>query len=152
MSDLTDGTTSRVHDVLARYVIDLQRATALPIYPQGGLARVLAKYNIPLMGRTRESIANSIFDPKYFGTYEVVLEQKAGCAGRYSRIIPVQVTPAIWRAIWVYEKLGFTVVIPPDIPHMIFQNELSHWRWRRAITAYPYELAARLVYLFKGYI
>lgn len=152
MSDCTNGSVSKVHSSLAEYVQKLYDELGLPICAQGELAPALEARRLPLVGKTMAQIAYDVADPEYFGTYEVALEQVRFCAGRYRQIIPVQVTPAIWRAIWVYEKLGFGVIIPPGIPAMAFQENLKEWRWRRAITAYPYELAARLVYLSKGYI
>jgi len=67
-------------------------------------------------------------------------------------IIPAQVKPAIWRAIWMYEMLGLEVVVPPRIPKMIFQPNLKEPRWRVAWKAYLYEFSVRIYYLLMGYI
>lgn len=151
-SDCLDGSMSETHKRLTRYVVHLYQELDVPVYAQGELAPHLAKWGIPLAGATRKQDSYTVLDREYFGTYEVACDQKALCGESCLRIIVVQAVPATWRTIWVYERLGFQVIVPSDMPHTVFQKELLEPRWRRAITAYPYELAARLVYLLKGYI
>ncbi len=92
-----------------------------------------------------------MLDPNYFGTREVAEDQMLGHPN-IRTIIPAQVKPAIWRAIWMYEMLGLEVVVPPRIPKMIFQPNLKEPRWRVAWKAYLYEFSVRIYYLLMGYI
>jgi hypothetical protein len=153
MPNLEPGIPSRANVLMADFVERCQLKLKLPIFAQGELAEVLKHRGVVLAGETPVQSTANVLGAHYLGTFEVAGLQKEYCTQMcYSRIIPVSAAPHIWRAVWVYERLGFKVIVPTDMPAMVFEKGLTQRRWRRAITAYPYELLARLLYLYKGYI
>jgi len=153
MCDLDDGRTSEINKKMARLVGRLSRELKVPVVAQGDLVPALKKAGVPIFGQTRALPTQRIADAEYFGSEEVVTEQKEICDKMgWGKVIVVSLVPHIQRAIWIYKKEGFEVIIPAEMPRMIFQKDLIQPRWRKAITAYPYELLARLYFLWKGYI
>lgn len=56
------------------------------------------------------------------------------------------------RAVWVYEKLGFTV-FPAFVPTgQYFDSRQDQWWLRCAAGVYVYEFLCRLLFLYKGWI
>jgi hypothetical protein len=153
-SDMRDSSSSTTNKLLAQAADMYGKKLNIPIFPQGEVAKVLDRMNVFIVGRTPcEAIPDNFGSKEYQGTSGVAMIQKKYCdEHRYSTVIVLAATPHTWRAKWTYEKLGLKVIIPPDSPPMVFEKNMNQRRWRRAITAYPYELKARLEYLFNGEI
>lgn len=152
-SDLVDDSSSQINKELAQYVADLHSLTRLPTHAQGEVARILDKRSVPLLGRTYTQKEALELNLPYIETIHVALQQKQLCDeigwGRVAVVAPV---PHIWRVVWVYERLGYEIIIPAQLPHFLWGEKLEQERWRTPWKAYRYELGARLLYLYKGYI
>lgn len=153
MANLEDGNISYANYQLADFIALLQQSYDLPMFPQGELVPALLKANVEILQATKCLPVQGVTEQGYFGSREVAVEQKETCDRyKWKRIIPVSPVPHTWRAIWVYEKLDLQVIIPPNMPEMVWQKDLAQWRWQGPIRAYFYELLARLYYFYKGYI
>ena len=153
-SDMLDGSSSKTNKLLAEAAKNYSEKLNIPIFAQGEVARVLKERNVPVVGSTpREAIPDNFGSKDYYGTSGVAEIQKKYCDEHsLKKALILAATPHTWRAKWTYEKLGLKVILPPESPPMIFEKGMNQRRWRRAITAYPYELKARLDYLFNGVI
>lgn len=153
-SDLSDGSISKTNRDLAILAKKYSEQLNIPIFAQGEVARVLDEMNVPVIARTKsEAIPDNFGSKEYQGTDGIVSLQKKYCDEHgFKRVIILAFVPHIWRAKWTYEKAGFDTFIPNDLPWYVFQKDANQQRWRRAITAYPYEFKTRLEYLFKGMI
>lgn len=153
MCDLTDGRVSEINKKMAELVKRLNDKLKIPVVAQGDLVPALKEVGVPIFSQTRALPKQSIVAAEYFGSEIVVVDQKKICDKMgWSKVIIIATIPHVWRARWIYEKQGFEVIIPAEIPKMIFQKNLVQPRWRKAVTAYPYEFLARLYFLCKGYI
>lgn len=153
-SDMADGTSSKTNKLLAEAAQRYAEQLKIPIFAQGEVARVLDLLNVEVVGRTPcEAIPDNFGSGEYQGTDGVAKVQKKYCDQHgFTRILMLAASPHTWRAKWTYEKLGFEVILPPKSPPMISQKGMNQKRWSRYSTAYPYELGARLKYLFIGLI
>lgn len=153
-SDMVDGTSSKTNKQLAKMAQDYSKQLNIPIFAQGEVAKILAEDNIQVVGSTPcEAIPDNLGSKKYIGTFGVAKIQRKYCDEHHiNRVLVLAPYPHTLRAKWTYEKLGLQVILPPDLPPIIFEKGMNQCRWRRAITAYPYELTARLKYLFRGVI
>ena len=152
-SDLVDDSPSRINMELAQYVADLHTLTRLPTHAQGEVARILDKKYVPLLGRTYTQRQAREQDLPYIETIDVALQQKQLCDDvGWDKVVVVAPVPHIWRVVWVYERLGYEVIIPAQLPRFLWGEKLEQERWRTPWKAYRYELGARLLYLYKGYI
>jgi hypothetical protein len=132
----------------------LQRELDIPIFAQEEVAVILRERGADLVGST-PVFSNVPITSKQYGTGSegVARLQLDFCqAHGYRSVIIIAFVPHAWRAIWTYQKLGFDVIVPPNLPQVEFQKEFEQWRWRSPITAYPYELLARLAYFKSGFI
>ena len=153
MCNLSDGSASKTNMLLAKCVRKNYIVLGAPVFPQGELAQAIERQQVPIIGQTRILQSSGVFEEGYFDTYSVALEHKKFCDQMgWKRVVLVSFVPHIWRAKWVYEKLGFEVIIPGEMPKMVFQKDLAQRHWRRDLTGYAYEFLARLYYLWKGYI
>lgn len=154
MCNLTDGSVSKTNKLMANLIARLYSTDAfLPVFPQGELSRAIREKGVPLFAETELLISNGVLEDGYLGSYEVAFKQKELCDKMgWKKVVLVSFAPHIWRAKWVYEKLGFEVIIPAEMPRMVFEKGLAQTPWRRAITGYSYEFLARVYYLWKGYI
>jgi hypothetical protein len=153
-SDLVDGSTAQTNVDLANIAREYHEKLGIPIFAQGEVARALDNMNVPVAGRTpREAIPDNFGSREYQGTSGVAALQKKYCDEHgFTKVLVVAFVPHIWRAKWTYEKQGFQVLVPPDLPWYVFETDANQRRWRRAVVAYPYELKARFEYLFKSLI
>ncbi len=153
-SDMKDGSSSKGNKLLAETVRTYYEKLNIPIFAQGEVAKVLDTMNIPVVERTPcEAVPDNLGSKEYQGTSGVALKQKKYCDEHgFTKVLIVAGSPHTWRAKWTYEKLGLKVILPPKSPPMIFEKGVSQDRWSRTITAYPYELSARLKYFFMGLI
>jgi hypothetical protein len=153
-SDMKDGTSSKGNILMAEVAKKYNEELGIPIFAQGEVARVLDTMKVSVIGRTPcEAIPDNFGNNEYQGTSGVALIQKKYCDEHgLTRVLVIAGSPHTYRAMWTYEKMGFTVILPPKSPPMIFEKGANQDRWSRAITAYPYELWARLKYLFMGVI
>ena len=153
-SDMADGSSSTTTILLAQAARIYSEKLNVPIFAQGEVARVLDSMNYPVVGRTpREAIPDNFGSKEYYGTSGVAKIQKEYCDEKgLTKALIIAASPHTWRAKWTYEKLGIKVILPPKSPPMIFEKGMNQKRWSSAIRAYPYELKARLQYLFKGLI
>ena len=153
-SDLVDESIGQTNRDLARLAKKYSEQFNIPIFAQGEVARVLDEMNVLVAVRTKpEAIPDNFGSDEYQGTDGIVSLQKKYCDKHgFKKVIVLAFVPHIWRAKWAYEKAGFKVIIPSDLPWYVFEKQANQRRWRRPITAYPYELKTRLEYLFKGMI
>ena len=87
-------------------------------------------------------------------TRQVLLQAMEICdkkLGGTRKIILIAHPHHLWRAMMNAKKLGFEPIIPmiANVPY----DPYSHQWWTRSKWAFvPYEIATRLVYLWKGWI
>jgi hypothetical protein len=153
-SDMADGSPSMTNKLLAEAARSYSEELHIPVFAQGEVARVLDGMDVSVIGRTpREAIPDNFGSTEYHGTSGVALVQKRYCDEHgVTKALILAGSPHIWRAKWTYEKLGIKVILPPKSPPMVFEKGMSQRRWSAAWRAYPYELKARLGYLFEGVI
>ncbi len=152
-SDLVDGSSSRTNKKLAAFASCLRKKLSLPIHAQGEVGRVLLADGVRVEGKTFRQEETQEKGLKYLDTFSVAVAQKRFCDERkFKRVIPVAPVPHIWRVIWVYEKLGFEVIVPPDMPTMVWKEEMKQGQWRAPGSGYVYEFCSRLMYWYKGQI
>lgn len=154
-SDMEDGSSSKSNKILAETAKFYSEKLNIPIFAQGEVAKVLKEMNVnSLVGSTPcEAIPDNFESKDYYGTSGVALIQKKYCdEHNIKNALILALYPHTWRAMWTYEKIGIKIILPPKSPSMIFEKKANQHRWRKAITAYPYELSARLKYLFMGLI
>lgn len=153
MSDCVDGGSSETNFVVAELARKYHAELGIPIFSQKEVGRILEAMGVQVVSNAPTQSTTPILSKKYIGTEGVARLQKVFCDSRaWARALIVVPYPHFWRALWIYERLGLQVIVPEGLPKMKFQSNLSQWRWRRAITAYPYELAARLRSLCRGLI
>ncbi len=153
-TDMADGSSSRGNKLMAEVTAKYSKELSIPIFAQGEVARVLDTMYVSVVGRTPcEAIPDNFGLKEYHGTSGVATVQKKYCDEKgFTRVLVIAGSPHTWRAKWTYEKMGFIVMLPRKSPPMIFEKGANQKRWSRAVTAYPYELSARLKYLFHGVI
>ncbi|MDE1924648.1 MAG: hypothetical protein KGH79_00485 [Patescibacteria group bacterium] len=152
-SNLVGGASSQTNIALARFAQDLHKRLGLPVYAQGEVAEVLKQNGVPLVGETPKQGTAWIGGETYISTMTVARAQQAKALSMgWKTIIPVTFLPHIGRTVWVYERMGLRVIIPPDLPKNLYEKKMELRYWRYRVTGYAYELAARLAYLYKGYI
>jgi hypothetical protein len=154
-SNLIGGGPSITNYDLGMRAMSLHDETGLPVFPQAEVRLAIIKIDpeASLVGETPLNAETSLSSKEYADSGDIASLQKKYCDERgYTRVIVVTFVPHIWRAVKVYEKLGLKVIVPPYLPKMKFEMALAQSRWRRPITAYLYELLARLVFLFTGRI
>ncbi len=133
----------------ARYVTQLE----IPVFPQAEVGQLLAQTGIVPVGTMGFDTNASLFSSNYMGSGGVAMLQKAYCDEHaLTKILVVAPYPHFWRVLWTYERLGLTVIIPPNTPRMHFEREYVHARWSRSVTAYSYEFLARMYFFYKGII
>ncbi len=153
MPDCEGSVSSDTKLELANLAQRHHQELGIPIFPQAEVGRVLENRGVRVIGSAPNQSTISLLSDEYIGSHGIAQLQKDFCDSRgWTRVLVVVPYPHAWRAIWIYERLGFEVIIPPDLPKMKFQSSMTQGRWRRAITAYPYELLARLWSLCKGLI
>lgn len=153
MSDCEGGASSDTNLVVAELARKYHEKLGIPIFPQKEVGRILEALGVPVVGNTPEQSTTPMLSKKYIGTEGVAWLQKAFCDScAWTRVLILVPYPHFWRALWIYERLGLEVIIPPGLPKMKFQSTMIQKRWRRAITAYPYELMARLWSLYEGHV
>lgn len=153
MSDCIGGHSSRTNYKLAALAKWYQKRLNIPIFPQGEVGNILLKQGVVLIANSPVQSTDDMSSSLYITTESLAQLQKKLCdTYEWTTVLVIAPYPHAWRAIWTYEKLGLRVIIPENLPKMEFQKELISPRWRHRVTAYPYELLARLLYLYKGYI
>ncbi len=151
-SDLANGETSLTNRQLADYAIVYHRLLSLPIIAQGEVARAIKDKGVPVFSQTRLQTTARPLDPRYLDTQAVAEHDRTLCREQgWTRILLFAYVPYVWRARWVYERLGLQIIIPRNLPHIIFED-FAQKRLSRRQTLYPFELIARLVYLWRGNI
>lgn len=151
-ANLTSGATSDINKMIARVAAVYARRYGAPIFPQAEVGEYLEGQGIQTVGGRTPFQADR---PQGSESYEVARWQKS----YYDKnrlegpILLATTRPHCFRAVRIYEKMGFKVVVMPDaFPPMIFQKGLRQWFWRTPWIGYPYELLARLYYLYMGYL
>ena len=153
MSDCEGDVSSQTNLCVAGYVKGYYERFGTPIFPQAEVGRILERQGIPTVGRTAFYSTVDLRSHDYVGSDGIARLQKRLCDERgWTRVLVVASYPHAHRACWIYERLGLEVIVPPALPKMRFEREFSQRRWRRPISAYSYELLARLFFLYKGLI
>jgi hypothetical protein len=144
---------SKTNFALAGFAEMYHRRLGIPLFPQEAVARILMANNVEIIATTK-SYDLPLLSAEYgSGSRDVAELQNNFCRERgWTKVLLVAFSPHAWRARWIYERLGLEVIIPENLPKIQFQSDLSEWRWRRAVTAYPYEFFTRLWFMYKGYI
>lgn len=152
--DLADGTTSQTNASLAYTAAEYRNVLGLPLLAQGEVADALSRMSVRSVVRTatQEELRKS--GKPYMNTYHVAIEHLKCCkANGWSRVIVVGYAPShVWRCIWTYERLGLTVILPSEMPSIIWGEHLYQKRLRTPLTHFPFEVCARLFFLYRGYI
>ena len=153
-SDCIGNATSTTNIALADAAQVLHETHGTPIFPQAEVGRVLNTRGVATIATTPIYSTISLLTSEYgAGSYDVALLHKQLCVKHgWTKVVVLAYHPHIVRVVWIYEKLGFEVIVPSNVPRMTYQSTASQWRHRRAITSLPYELAARLWFLYQGYI
>lgn len=153
MSDCEGGASSDTNLVVAELARKYHEQLGIPIFPQKEVGTILEAMGVQVVSCAPAQSAIPLLSKQYIGTEGVAWLQKVFCDSHaWTRMLIIVPYPHFWRALWIYERLGLQVIVPSGLPKMKFQSNLSQWRWRRTITAYPYELLARLRSLYKGLI
>ncbi len=153
MSDCEGDVSSQTNLSLASYALRYYERFGTPIFPQAEVGRIIEGQHTPIVGETAFCSTVDLWSDEYIRSDEVARLQKHLCDETgWTRVLVVASYPHAHRACWIYERLGFEVIIPPALPKMQFEKEFSQRRWRKPISAYPYELLARLFFLYKGLI
>lgn len=153
-SDCIGKKPSVTNLLLATVVQKYHEELGLPIFPQQEVGDILLQRGITLVGETPRYSEIPFFSTEYGnGTEKVAQMHKELCDKKgFDTVLCVGFYPHVYRVVRVYEKLGLKVVVPAHLPWIHFQNDLNQWWWRKRIIAYPYELLARLYFLYKGFI
>jgi len=142
----TDGTPGCVNEFLADTIRGLYNRYNVPVIVQGELRACL--YDVPLAAVSKKQ--NEA--PGYLSTKDIVLWHKAECDKLGVRVVAlVSFDPHFWRAMKATQKVGLVALVPVLIKEM-YDPANSQWRWRYKYIARPYELLARLYFLWKGWI
>lgn len=153
VSDLKGGRPSETNLALAKLARKYHEQLGVPVFPQVEVGRILEEWGVPVVGSTPVFSEIPVFAKGYAGTHGIARLQKEFCDSKaWRRALVLAAWPHAWRAIWNYERIGLEVIVPPDLPKMKFERQMSQARWRQALTAYPYEFLARLFYLKQGLI
>lgn len=153
MPDCAGGASSDTNVAIADLAQHLHDKLGIPIFPQAEVGKILETRGVPLVGNTLFYGNVSLLADEYIGSHGIARLQKNLCDEHgWTKVLLVVPFPHAWRALWIYERLGLKVIVPPGLPKIKFQRNLTQRRWRRAITAYPYELLARLISLYMGVI
>lgn len=153
MSDCEGDVSSQTNLIVADYVCKYHERFGTPIFPQAEVGRILEEQHIPTVGETAFYSKVDLGSDEYIGSDGIARLQKRLCDEKgWTRVLVVASYPHAHRACWIYERLGLEVIVPPALPKMWFEKQFSQGRWRRPISAYPYELLARLFFLYKGLI
>jgi len=153
-SDCEGGVASVTNIALADLAERYHKKFGTPIFPQAEAERILQGRGVVSVGTTLIYSTVPLLSEKYGnGSLGIAESQQQFCAERgWTKVLVLAYYPHAWRVIWIYERMGLEVIIPKDLPKMHPQANMSQWRHRRAVTSYLFELAARLFFLYKGYI
>ena len=150
-SELTDGSFSQTTLETAQIAAQYHRLLDIPVYPQGEVGRALATLQVPSVACAAPGQAAATYYQLQYDSGDVCDEQVAYCRRHeITKALVIQASPRIWLQMWMYEKRGLTIILPPHLPAMVHQKNMRQWWWGTKYTAYPYELLCRLVYLVKG--
>ncbi len=153
MPDCEDGAFSDSNIATADMAERLQKELGIPIFPQAEVGRILSSRGVKLAGTTKFFGTVALTNKEYPGSHGIARLQKKLCDERgWTKVLLVVPYPHAWRALWIYERLGLEVIIPPRLPKIVFQKGLTQKRWDSPFTAYPYELVVRLMSLLIGVI
>lgn len=152
-SDLESGKTSGTNVWIAAMAAQLSNEFGIGIFSQGEVTAKLRQLGVEVAGSTRIQSTANPFEDEYLDTWGVAQEQAAYCRKNgITRVLVMHYVPHVWRVMWCYKRLGLEVIVPPDLPIMVYEEGLQQKRLSSPWTLYPFELAARLVYWWKGYI
>lgn len=131
---------------LSSIIKDLYYKYKVPVFAQGELAPCLS--DIPISGKSlRQSESKS-----YISTFNIAEWQKTECDKiGAKKVILVSYLPHYWRAKKVTEKMGLEVLVPPGIAEIYDSNNSQIWARYKWLNR-PYEILARLMFVFKGWI
>jgi hypothetical protein len=147
-----DG-TSGTNRAIARRAADLSERLKLSIWAQGEVAQALKVLGFDCVGSTPVQSVDNPLDEEYLDTRGVAEQTAKYCTeNSIIFVLLVQHSPHAWRVKWCLEKLELVVLIPQGLPSIQFERGFKQQRLARWWTFYPFELAARLVYWWKGYI
>lgn len=149
-SDLDDDDSSPTNYLLADLADWLHGLYRIPIFAQGEVGRLC---------KSRVRRTRTIFEMRslpgyiYPSSHGVMLEQlpwfeESNC----NRIIAVAYTHYLWRVVMMFRKAGFTVYVPSMIPSAWWQKGAEQRRHRTPFTGVPFEVMARLYFLYMGWI
>lgn len=153
MSDLVDGRSSKTNMRLALTARVWAGTLSVRIFAQGEVGRLLEELGPLLIARTRTQDEARKDKLPYLDTYDVAKLQEKFCTLHgYGTVLVVASCPHAWRAIWTYQRLGLRVYVPDGLPEVVWGEDFEQSHWQSKVRAHIYELAARLLYLYKGYI
>ncbi len=145
-----DNTAGKSNVALAKVAQSLSSKFALPSILQWEIASCISGFD-------REVTISKHQDPeKYLDTYEVLRQAYAICKknvptrGGITAII-VAHPDHVWRVEMTAKKFGFKTLIPNtyDVPY----DQHSTQEWTRSFKKFIFrEIAARIIYLLKGWI
>ncbi len=152
--DLASGGTSQTNVAIAYTAAEYRGVLGLPLLAQGEVADALIPLGVKSIVRTKTQAELRDAGEPYKSTYDVALEHlRYARMNGWTRAIVVAYAPThIWRCIWVYERLGFTVIIPSEMPSLVWGEDLYQRRLSARSRHFPFELLARLWFLYRGYI
>lgn len=135
-----------VNDYLGSLVRNLYHQLHIPVIVQGELANCLKE--IPLEAKSLRQSESST----YLTSRDIAQWQKSECYKRGIRcIVLVSYYPHFCRGMWVTEKLGLKVLVPPGLKE-VYDPGNSQWWARNKFLNRPYELLIRLYFLWRGWI
>jgi len=149
VGDHEDGTPGPINQEMAVRIREFcSEHPGLSILAQGEVGQCLTGLKVQIVvPRQRDRTG------KYIDTKDVAQSQYAACKkGNWSRPVLFTWRPHVLRARQVTEKVfGIKVMIPDGLPKRYDKDNSQIWL-RNPFVALPRELAARMLYLFKGLI
>ena len=115
--------SSQTNLSLASYALRYYERFGTPIFPQAEVGRIIEGQHTPIVGETAFCSTVDLWSDEYIRSDEVARLQKHLCDETgWTRVLVVASYPHAHRACWIYERLGFEVIIPPALPKMQFER------------------------------